>query len=139
MTNVERLLYDVRQLEARKEVLEEILSIHNDGMRAIDTSTADGSGKTNRFHSETESVAIKNIENKEKHSGELQEITRKLHILNRAIQALSETEQKIIKLKYIDQNPWWEVAHSLNFTERRCRQLRGKAINTIKEIIKDAI
>ena len=59
---------------------------------------------------------------------EVNAISRILQKIDNAILSLSEDEKIIIKGFYIDQSPWYDVAHEVQYVERHCKRLRTRAI-----------
>lgn len=55
-------------------------------------------------------------------------LIRLLTKIDNAITSLSGDEQLIIKSFYIQQKPWYDVAHEVQYVERHCKRLRTRAI-----------
>ncbi|HBC94367.1 MAG TPA: hypothetical protein DCZ10_16075 [Pelotomaculum sp.] len=51
-----------------------------------------------------------------------------LRKIDNAIDSLSEDEQLIIRGFYIDQKPWYDITHEVQYVERHCKRLRTRAI-----------
>jgi len=51
-----------------------------------------------------------------------------LQKIDNAIASLSADEQLIIKEFYLEQKPWYDVAHDVQYVERHCKRLRTRAI-----------
>lgn len=48
--------------------------------------------------------------------------------VDNAIASLSRDEQVIVKGFYIDNKPWYDIAHEVQYVERHCIRLRKRAI-----------
>jgi hypothetical protein len=51
-----------------------------------------------------------------------------LEKIDNAIKSLSVDEQVIVKSFYIENKPWYDIAHQVKCVERHCRRLRTRAI-----------
>lgn len=51
-----------------------------------------------------------------------------LQKIDNAIGSLSDDEQLIIKGFYLENKPWYDVAHEVQYVERHCKRLRTRAI-----------
>lgn len=59
---------------------------------------------------------------------EKESLERTLKKIDNAVASLSLDEQLIIKGFYIEQKPWYDVAHEVQYVERHCKRLRTRAI-----------
>lgn len=83
--------------------------------------------KTNSFSSETEKKAIELATIK----GRIEIMENKVKIIDNALNALNETEKKIIDLRYFKGEQWWKIAYSVAFSERWCKEIRRNAVKKI--------
>jgi len=60
--------------------------------------------------------------------GEKIRLERELAKIDNAIASLSEDEQNIIRMRYLEKQLWYEVAYHVQYTERHCKRLRTRAI-----------
>lgn len=75
-----------------------------------------------------EEVSIKKIEEEERLEARIALLENRMQQLNNALDCLNPIERRIIELKYIDGLQWWQVAADVAFSERRCRDIRKRAI-----------
>ena len=62
-------------------------------------------------------------------------IKRRLDQIDRALQSLDGTAEKIVRLKFIDGYRWGQVGSEMNFGERNCQKIGMKAVKDITSII----
>lgn len=68
------------------------------------------------------------VKNHEQMKYERDFIKRDIQKIDNAIASLSEDEQIIVRGFYIEQKPWYDVAHEVQYVERHCKRLRTRAI-----------
>lgn len=59
---------------------------------------------------------------------EKERLEREIEKIDNAIASLSEDEQNIIRMRYLEKQLWYEVAYHVQYTERHCKRLRTRAI-----------
>ena len=79
----------------------------------------------NRVWEEIEKEIDTKIEKIEQERNSLKRLLMKIE---NAIASLSEDEQLIVRGFYIEQKPWYDIAHEVQYVERHCKRLRTRAI-----------
>lgn len=79
----------------------------------------------------TEKNGLKNISREEMLLKRIESAKKKIKTINRSIACLSETEKKIVKMKYIEGKQWYKVAYAANYNERWCKEIRKRAIRKL--------
>ena len=127
--SVEKLLYNYNMLKINIEItgkqLEELKE--EDGVTAINYDGVSVSD-TNKFHSQTEDTAVRNIEVEELLKKRKEKLQSKLDILDKLTEGLNEVEREIIRMYYIEGKQWWQIAYEVKYSERHCRRIRTEAI-----------
>lgn len=117
-------MMQINIINMEKEI--EYLS-EQDGITGIECG--DGSGGSGGFKSVTERTALRNIDEIEKLRGKIRLGNLEIETINRLLDGLTETERQIIKVKYIDGLPWWQVAYSVGYSEKHAQKIRRRSIN----------
>ena len=127
--SVEKLLYNYNMLKINIEILSHQLEElkKEEGMKGIDYDDVKIS-KTNKFHSQTEEMAINNIGLEELINKKKEELQSKLDMLDRLTEGLNDIERDIIRMYYIEGKQWWQIAYEAKYSERHCRRIRSEAI-----------
>jgi len=126
----EKYLYNYNSLKASIENMQkEITEMEYAGMSAMDPAHIPA--KTYKYYSPSEDEAIRIAEKKTALQKRIKSTRGKLERIDRAIEALSEVERRIITERYIQCRPWWEVAYSAKYNERWCREIRWKAVRKV--------
>ncbi len=58
-------------------------------------------------------------------------IERTLRAVDRALECLSDEDERLIRGRYIDGYAWWQVAQKLCYTEKWCRDKGGKVLDDV--------
>ena len=127
--SVEKLLYNYNMLKINIEILNHQLEElkKEEGMTGI-SYDGEKTGKTYRFHSQTEETAINNIELEELINKKKEKLQSKLDMLDRLTEGLNDIERDIIRMYYIEGKQWWQIAYEVKYSERHCRRIRAEAI-----------
>ena len=133
-SQIEGILYNykliIASIENNKLRLENLeLEDLEDGVSAI--TYGEPSSKTNKFNSVVENATIKNIERKENLKKKIAIDTNTIHMIDNALNALTELERTIIEMFYIENMEWWKVAAEVHYSEGWCKAKRNEAINKI--------
>lgn len=127
--SVEKLLYNYNMLKINIEItgkqLEELK--HEDGMTGI-SYDGEKTGKTYKFHSQTEDTAVRNIGVEELLKKRKEKLQNKIDIIDRLLEGLNDIERTIIEMHYIKGKQWWRIAYEVKYSERHCRRIRSEAI-----------
>jgi DNA-directed RNA polymerase specialized sigma subunit len=127
----EKFLYNYNSLKASTENMkQEIEELDYREISAVDYEK-EPSGKTYAFHSKTEESAIYAAEKKKLLEQRIKTTERKLDRIDRAVEALNEIEQKIIKLRYYEGRQWWQIAYEMRYSEKWCKELRRRAVHKV--------
>ena len=127
----EKFLYNYNSLKASIENMkQEIEEMEYLGITALDYKQ-EPVGKTYAFHSTTENEAIKITNKKEILGTRIKLLENKLERIDRAVEALNEIEQKIIKLRYYEGRQWWQIAYEMKYSEKWCKELRRRAVQKV--------
>lgn len=127
----EKFLYNYNSLKASIENMKqgieemdyrEISAVHYEQEKTSETYT---------FHSITEDAAIHAADKKSLLEQRIKTTEGKLERIDRAIEALNDTERQVIVERYLNGKQWWQVAYSVRINERWCREIRRRAINKI--------
>lgn len=103
-----------------------------DGITGISCEGA-GGGNTSAISNITERTALWNIEERDSLKKRIKRAQLELDSIDRALEGLTEVKREIIKNKYLEGLPWWEVAYSVGYGERHCKRLRTEAINELAD------
>ena len=63
------------------------------------------------------------------------EIERTLRAVDRALECLSDEDERLIRGRYIDGYAWWQVAQKLCYTEKWARDKCGKALGDVAMMV----
>lgn len=130
---VEAFLYNYNQLKISidniKKEIEELHKAENIGLPSM--GQGEKTGRTYKFHSETESEGVNIADKTELLQQRIDIIQSKISRLDNAINALNDMEQKIIKMHYIEGKQWWQIAYEVKYAESWCREIRKRAVNKI--------
>ncbi|WIV11380.1 sigma factor-like helix-turn-helix DNA-binding protein [Proteiniborus sp. MB09-C3] len=130
--NIEGLLYNYNMLKINIEIADKQLEElkNEDGMTAISYDGIQTSA-TNKISSMTEIVAERNIAKEELIIKRKEKLLEKLNKLDRLLEELKETEQKIVSMYYIEGWQWWQIAYEVKYSERHCKRIRTEAIRKL--------
>ena len=127
----EKFLYNYNSLKASIENMkQEIEEMDYREISAIDYEK-EPTSETYAFHSATEESAIYAVERKNLLEKRIKITESKLERIDRAIEALNDTERQVIIERYINGKQWWQVAYSVKFNERWCKEIRRRAVEKI--------
>lgn len=127
----EKFLYNYNSLKASIENMkQEITEMDYRELSAINYNK-EPTSKTYAFHSSTEEAAIYTADKKSLLEHRIKITEGKLERIDRAIEALNELEQRIIKLRYIEGKQWWQIAYEIRYSEKWGKELRRRAIGKI--------
>lgn len=62
-------------------------------------------------------------------------LQRRMELIDEAIQSLNETEQKIVRLKFIDGYRWMYVSCECGYSERQCQNIGKKSVQKLADVI----
>jgi len=97
-------------------------SAHSDRTSSVAIKWRSEWGSTNREMTEHYELNRENLQN------ELDALGNIIAKVDNAIRALSEDERIIVRMYYVEQKPWYDVAHEVQYAERHCRRLRTRAV-----------
>lgn len=129
--HIEGLLYNYKTIKAainHNRIKLENLEIE-DGLNSIDFEIE--KSNTNKIGRIAENAAIKNIEEKEKLKKQIELDINKIRLIDNALENLQDIEKEIITLFYIEDWPWWKVAHNVSYSEGWCKAKRNQIIKKI--------
>lgn len=112
-------------MQKELDMLEEM-----DGITGIASGGGGGSSGVSNI---TERTALWNIEKRGILERRIKKAQLEVDKLERTIEGLNDVSRQIIKGFYFDDLKWWQVAYSVGYCERHCKDLRVKAI---KEMVK---
>lgn len=130
--SVEKLLYNYNMLKINIEILNHQLEElkKEEGMKGVAYDDVKIS-ETNKFHSQTEETAIKNIELEKLINKKKEKLQNKLDTLDKLTEGLNKVEREIIRMYYIEGKQWWQIAYEVKYSERHCRRIRSEAIGKL--------
>lgn len=117
-------------IENAKEELAEMDKDAGVGM-GIDYSK-DKLAPTYKFSSMTESEAEQRIDRKELLQKQIEIISHKLNRIERALNALSETDRKIIEMYYFQGKRIWEIQFEVQYSDRQVKRKKRYALEKLK-------
>lgn len=127
----EKFLHNYNSLKASIENMkQEIEEMDYREISAIDYEK-EPTSETYAFHSATEESAIYAAERKNLLEKRIKITESKLERIDRAIEALNDTEKQVITERYMGGKQWWQVAYSVQYNERWCKEIRRRAVNKI--------
>lgn len=127
----ENYLYNYNSLKISVENMkQEIKELDYREISAINYAK-EPTGKTYAFHSRTEESAIYVAEKKRLLEKMIKATESKLERIDRAIAALTDIERQIIIERYINGKQWWQIAYTVKFNERWCKEIRRRAVMKI--------
>lgn len=136
MTVVERLK-EYRKLKAEIRAIEldieELKDNENIGPAPI--SYEERTGKTYKFNSITENVAVDLIEKIEKLERRKRMKDREICKIDNALNMLEHKEREIVELRYIKGFGWNVVISTLDRSYQQCKRVEKKALDKINSII----
>ncbi|HHV27946.1 MAG TPA: hypothetical protein GXX63_12235, partial [Tissierellia bacterium] len=111
----EKFLYNYNSLKASIENMkQEIEEMDYREISAINYQKEPVS-ETYAFHSATEESAIYAAERKNLLEKRIKITESKLERIDRAIEALNDTERQVIIERYINGKQWWQVAYAVKY------------------------
>ena len=129
----ERLLYSYKYLKGylknkkdELKALEDCNTIASIDLDRINTS------KTNKISQPTEVSALDNIQRAESIKKDIKKVAAKINAIEEAINLLTDTEKKIIILKYYNKEYWDKIAPECNVSKRQAQRINQNAINNVK-------
>lgn len=127
--SVEKLLYNYNMLKINIEITDKQLEElkHEDGVTTIDYDGVSVSD-TNKFHSQTENTAMRNIGVEELLEKRKEKLQNKIDIIDKLLEGLNDVEIRIIEMYYIKGKQLWQIAYEVKYSERHCRRIRAEAI-----------
>jgi len=99
----------------------------DDGVSAINFDKIQISS-TNAFSSIVENASLANIEKIDFLEHCMNRADSVISKIDKAMELLEAKENKVIRLYYIDNQEWFNVAYHLHYNERWCREIRSKAM-----------
>jgi DNA-directed RNA polymerase specialized sigma subunit len=124
----EKWLYNLDALRERiknlKVYYEEVEM--DTGCGGIDYSK-DKISQTYKFNSSTENLAEKLADI----SRDIKKYENRVTMLECGFNILNTTERIIIQSKYFDNEPWYNIAYKMKYSERQCRYIRSDAIEKL--------
>ncbi len=126
--------------KAVKEMLEEyrlllLLEVGEEEQPSITANYSDIPSHTNKFHSSTEDVAIKNVENWRHLDQYYHEKVRRIQM---AVSRLCSIEKEIITKRYMDkENKFnYEIADEVGLSDRQYSRVKSKAFYNLAFILR---
>jgi DNA-directed RNA polymerase specialized sigma24 family protein len=132
MTVIEKLKeYRKIKVEIRAIELdiEELQDDENIGTAPI--SYEERTGKTNKFNSYTENVAISLVDKIEKLQREKRAKERAVERIENALNILDNNEKEVLELKYIKGYRWNTVTFKLDRSYQQCKRIEKDALSRI--------
>lgn len=137
MTVVERLK-EYRKLKAEIRAIEldieELKDIENIGTAPI--SFEERTGKTYKFNSYTENMAISLVDKIQCLEREIKIKERGIARIENALSILSENEREILEMKYIKGYKWDTITFKLDRSYQQCKRVEVEAIKKIAHLLK---
>ncbi|AYO30819.1 hypothetical protein D2962_09525 [Biomaibacter acetigenes] len=127
----EKFLYNYNSLKASIENMKQ--EIEGMDYREISAINYDKepTSKTYAFYSITEEAGVRAADKKRLLEQRIKATEGKIERIDRAIEALNDTERQIITERYINGKQWWQIAYSVRINERWCREIRKRAVTKI--------
>ncbi len=79
----------------------------------------------------TEEEALDNIERIDRLEKQIIRTQNKIDKIDRALEALNDEERTIIQLRYMNGLQWWQVAGTVKYSERWCKEKRKGSIGKL--------
>jgi len=134
VSEVEDIIKNYNQISARINILEqEKDSIINTGMSAM--SFVEVKIKSNQIYSVVEECAIENVEKKELIDKKIYILKKRRKILDEAINSTSHLEKNIIRMKLIEEEPYYKICGELAISKRHAINLKKRALEKITKLI----
>lgn len=83
--------------------------------------------QTYKFNSQTENIAMSLAQihmTKET-------LVSRINMLEDSMMILNDIEREVIKLKYFDNEPWFNIAYKVQYSERQARNIRTNAVKKL--------
>lgn len=134
---LEKILYDYRITKANIMNLE--VEIETMSLPSSVTGISYDKDKINnsKISSITEDLALRKIEKEESIKKRILYLKKRMNQIDNALDCLTEVERKIVELKYIKQQQWWQIAYSVKYSETWCKRVRRIAINKMIEALRN--
>lgn len=125
---VEKLLHNYNMLKVNiANIRREIDFIKNSyGIKGVNYDKVGGS--SNETSNPTQDAALRKIEEIKKLESDIRKNEVKLDKINKTLEVLTDIEREVLVGKYIESKQWWEVAASVRYSERHCRNIRRRAV-----------
>lgn len=125
----EKYLYNYKFFKVNIENMKlQIEELEGSYIKGMTFERAAGKGQKT---SPVEAMVIKNEEKKAKLKKKIKEIRSRIRRIDKSIQALNDIERCIIKEWYFEGKQWWQIAHSVKYSERHCRRMKTNAVKKI--------
>lgn len=126
------LLMDMRAAKRRANAVKaRIADLESDYESIRSALSGDCTGHGGGMVSRVEQLAVRVIEQRERHIAALEAYFRLEDKLATAIEQLAATEQEIIIAYYMDGKPHWQVAQDLNYSIETIKRRKISAIRNI--------
>lgn len=89
-----------------------------------------GGGRSNKFYSQPESIAIAKLSNKE-----LVQRLKLLNAINHTLNTSIPEAEKIIHLRYANNYSWEKIALQVHYSERKCRGIEEGVVDRIANLM----
>lgn len=83
--------------------------------------------ETYAFVSATENIALEMW----KKATKIKHLNNRIAVLEKAMEILNNTEKQILKLKYFENQPWFNIAYQVQYSESHCKRIRNRAIRKL--------
>jgi DNA-directed RNA polymerase specialized sigma subunit len=87
--------------------------------------------QTYKFNSTTENIGLSLVEIHMMIEG----LQTRVEIMERSLEMLNTTEKRIIGMKYFKNEPWFNIAYEVQYSERQCRYIRTNAVKKLATAI----
>lgn len=132
--DVEWQLYNYNGIQLRIARLQRDIESLAEGIISLGGS-GDGMPRSSEISNPTEKNAIRLTEIKAEKELQLNRDINIIKNLDEAMSALSKEQQAILKARYLDHNPWVQVANETGYSVSQAKELRKRAIDRLVEIL----
>lgn len=87
--------------------------------------------QTYKFNSQTENIAMSLAQI----HMTIESLTNRVKMLEDSMLILNDIEQEILKLKYFDNEPWFNIAYKVQYSEQHSRRIRRNAVNKLAVVL----
>jgi len=133
--DVEEFLRQYKQMKVQVKIYENEISTYDiTGVSSLNFDHVGITGQGN-ITSPTEQEALKRKEVIEKLAQKITILKSRICLIDLAIKALSDIEQKVVIRKIINQEPYYRMCGDLHISERYAKKIKKEAIEKIRKTI----